>query len=155
MSTPLSRSAAPRIQLKPTYAAAALDLVSTTFALNDEQLAELLRATTADLTRWRRTGVPTERSREVDDLSQLATRLQGTLSDGMVPRVVRAPYPGGGGWSVLDAIAAGHHEAALALVAPLGDYVMDADPAGVRQQESAAMRQVIDDLLADQPRPTA
>ena len=82
-----------------------LEQIRNAFGISEVELGALFGVTRQAIAKWRKHGVPFDRSAEVDRVRQLAEYFHRRFRSERVPQIVRNPGRGLHGKSVLDTIA--------------------------------------------------
>lgn len=91
-----------------------LERVQAILGLSRTELAALFGVRRQALDQWETRGVPAERQEKLATIGEIADLLGAKLKRDRVPGVIRRPGPAYGGRSILEAIAAGDQDLALA-----------------------------------------
>lgn len=103
-----------------------LSRVQDLFALSRTELAGLFGITRQAVSKWLEEGVPPARQPKLLTVLDLAELLARQLQAGRLPAVVRRPAPAFGDRSMIEVIAADHHQELLAQVERSFDWAATA-----------------------------
>lgn len=93
-----------------------LDRVAVLFDLTDTDLAKLFGVSRQRVAQWRRDGVPLAHQPKLNTIARIADVLERNLLAERIPGIVRTAASAFGKRTLLEQIAADHHEDALARV---------------------------------------
>lgn len=84
----------------------ALSRIERAFALSKSAMGRLFGISRQAVDEWLAKGVPPSRAADAQRIADLAAALQRRFAPERLPQIARAPIPGLGGRSILDALAA-------------------------------------------------